>query len=93
MGETGDRSAILMPSCPTLSLLFLFVSLKLRRVVTTESDKTTSNLHSRTENGQVRQIAAPSGRSMEAPIGCVQQCLVLPSGQMLFLHPLSGLSG
>ena len=52
MGETGDRSAILMPSCLTLSRPFLFVYLMLPRVVTAESNQTTSNLHSCTENGQ-----------------------------------------
>ena len=52
MGETGDRSAILMPSCLTLSRLFLFVYLMLPRVVTADSTQTTSNLHSCTENGQ-----------------------------------------
>ena len=54
MGETGDRSAILMPSCLTLSRLFLFVYLMLPRVVTADSNQTTSNVHSWTENGQGR---------------------------------------
>ncbi len=41
-----------MPSWPTLSRLFLFVSPELWSVVTTEPDKTTSKLHTSTENGQ-----------------------------------------
>jgi hypothetical protein len=94
MGETGDRCAILMPSWPTLSPLFLFDSPELWSVVRTESDKITSKLHSSTENGQ---------GAAEARLRLVRECwkplLVVSSSAlcyrlpMLFLHPLPDQSG
>jgi hypothetical protein len=82
MGETGDRSAILMPSCLTLSQLFLFVYLMLPRGrdsgLQPDHFKFAQLYREWARDG--RYLTRLAGKALKAPVGCVQQCLVLRSG-------------